>query len=254
LQAALGGWPRKSVTLIYGDSSIGKTALMLQIAEETALHKLKVLYITLESTADTMVSRRVFGELGVDGKFARSGDIDDNTQDRIEEGIRGYMDKYAGYLIFNEEAWTVSALSQAVRNCKPDLVIVDYLGEMSTDDNENNETRILLKNLRGIKRISKRQDAAFIVIHSMTDEAIKTIRLRKKDHIAPPLEGSLGWARDLRYIMDIGLCMVESVEVKNGEPKQIYGWVMKDRGSGNSKRIGMLYYKKTQSFKPGPQI
>lgn len=254
LQNALGGWPRKAVTLVYGDSSIGKTALMLQIAEATAQEKLKVLYVTLESKADTMVSRRVFGDLGIDGKFARSGDIDDSTEDQISEGIRTYMEKNSGYLIFNEDTWTVPSLSQAVRNSKPDLVIVDYLGEMSSDDNESNETRILLKNLRGIKRLAKRQDAAFVVIHSMTDEAIKTIRLRKKDHIAPPLEGSLGWARDLRYIMDIGLCLVESVEIKNAEPKHVFGWVMKDRDSGNSKKVGMLYYKKNQTFKPGPQV
>ncbi len=253
LQRCLGGFPRKSVTLVYGDSSIGKTALMLQIAESTAAEKMNVLYITLESNADAMVARRVFGEIGVDGKFARAGVSDDAVFDKINEGIRNYMDKYAGFLTFNEEAWTLSQFNQAVRQCKPDLVIVDYLAEMMSEENDN-ETRTLLKNLRGIKKTIKRINAAGVVIHSMTDDAIKIVKLRKKDNVAPPLEGSLGWARDLRYICDIAICLVESVESKGQNPLLVYAWIMKDRESGNTKNVAMLYYKKQQVFRPGPQL
>lgn len=256
MQQALGGWPRKAVVLLYGDSSIGKTALMLQVAEETAKQKLRVLYITLESNADAMVGRRVFGMLKIDGKYARSGVADDDTQGKIEQGIRDYMDAYAGYLEFNEEAWTLSGFNQAVRQFQPDLIIVDYLAEMTSEDEsrENNETRTLLKNLRGIKKTVKRTNAACVVIHSMTDDAIKTIRARKNDNIAPPLEGSLGWAKDLRYIMDIGVCMVESVERKGGNPLRVFGWVMKDRESGNLKRIDLDYFKTEQIFKSAPRM
>jgi replicative DNA helicase len=231
------------------------TALALQIAEQTALQKLRVLYITLESNADAMVGRRVFGSLGIDGKFARSGVTDDATQERVEEAIRGYMSEYAGYLTFNEEAWTLPQIVQAIRHYGPDLVIVDHLGEMTAAENSrDNETQTLLKNLRGIKKAVKRANAACIVIHTMTDDALKIVRTRKSDDKAPPLEGSLGWARDLRYIMDMGLCMVESVEHKGGIPLLVYLWTMKDRESGNMKKVGMLYYKKEQVFKPAPQL
>lgn len=255
LQRAIGGLPRKQVILVYGDSSVGKTALVLQIAEQTALRGRKVLYITLESDAETMVGRRVFGDAEIDGKFARTGGLTDEKMDVVEDGIRSYIEKFGGNLEFNEEAWSLADLVTAVHQSNPDLLIVDYLGEMSGDfGSREEEHRILVKNLRGIKRIAKKKNIPAIVLHAITDEAIKELNARKTDDVAPKLEGTLAGARMLRFIMDIGILLVNSVEDKNAYPAKIFAWAMKDRGSGIFKKSNLLYYKRKQTFRSGPQL
>lgn len=242
LDKQIGGMPMGETIMLVGDATVGKTALCLQIAETVSNQNKKVLYVSTESKAHTMVARRVCGLVGIPQKALRAGTLNDQQKDAMQKEIRDYMSRHSGTLYFDDVSYSAAAIERSIAQLRPDFIVVDYLGELSTTD--DNKTLGLLSDFDVLKRAAKKYNAAQIVIHTISaDDA------RAKDENEMPNFNSLGWAKDLKYKTDILLGLYQSkepVDMIGIEKRHL--WVIKDREGSRYSRVGLRFNAQQQWY------
>jgi replicative DNA helicase len=219
---------------------VGKTAFSLQIAE--SLNGLRALYVSIESRAEMLVARRVCGLAGIEQKQLRAGNLTAEQREMLKSLISDYMAKNSNRLYFDDKSTTLGAVERSIATVRPDLIIVDHLGEIATSG--DNKTLGLLENFEHLKQIAKRHNAAQIIIHTINaDDATA------KAEDEQPSFTSLGWAKDLRYKTDIFLGLYASkqtLDIPNLERRLL--WVMKDREGSRYARINLRFDMLRQWF------
>lgn len=239
IDAAIGGLPLGEVVLLAGDTSSGKTALTLQMAEQLSQQHKKILYVSMESKAHTLVARRVCSNAGIEQKRLRKGDLTKEEKEELRKWISQYRAKCQS-LVFDDVSRDIASIERSIAHENPELVIVDHLGEMtSTNDNT---TRGILENFSELKALAKKYDCAMVVIHTIAADDSKL-----EDDEVPSLN-ALGWAKDLRYKTDILLSLYATdFKLANGSEQRNL-WVLKDREGERFSKINLYFYPKKQWF------
>ncbi len=253
LDQQLGALPKSETILLAGDSTVGKTAFVLQIAETISGNRFddkgnitkqgkKVLYVSTESKAHTLIARRVCGLAGIEQKQLRAGNLTQAQKDLLNEKIRDYMDLHSGNLFFDDVSVTVRDIERSVAAIEPEFIVVDHLGELVFEN--DNKTIGLLTGFDALKNIAKKHNAAQIVIHTISaDES----GMKTEDDI--PSFNALGWAKDLRYKADIFLGLYPSKQntgIVNLERRLL--WILKDREGSRLAKIPLRFNTIQQWF------
>ncbi len=159
----LGGIQRTDLTIVAGRPGAGKTSLALAIARNVALDsKGCVAIFSLEMAREELVVRLMSSESGVNSRrfgfwnkeeIIRSEDEDSRLMKSVEilSEAQIYIDD-SPYMRVSEMR---SKLRKFQHDHKLDLIIVDHLGLMQADtDNNNrvNEVSYITKKLKGIAR------------------------------------------------------------------------------------------------------
>lgn len=131
----LGGLPRGQAILLGAATQTGKTALAFELAEVAVECGYKVLYVTTESTAEGLILRRVCARVGIPMRLLRTGELDEQALERLRDGIAEWMAAYPG-MLFDERASTAQGVIRSIRRHRPELVIVDHIGELKYGDNK----------------------------------------------------------------------------------------------------------------------
>jgi replicative DNA helicase len=194
LDTILGGEINKGIMTIGALSSLGKTSLVLQIADQVAMEgKRDILYFTLEMSKKELVAKSLSRITYLDAyEKAQIGTLARNTagimsarryatynreqQDEISLAFDTYR-QYSNRLFFiaPKDSGSMSALDIEkaimehirITNRKP-LVIIDYL-QIMKPINDRQETRQALdENFSALKRVSAREGLAIILISSVS--------------------------------------------------------------------------------------
>ena len=231
LDKILGGL-HAGLYVLTGASSLGKTALMTNIAECLALQKKYVLYYSLEMKESNLISRGISRRMYLENeekslgfkdiengciyakksKYSNDGELLDNYE--VAEDF--YFNKIGEYLTICE-ANLLSTSHSDVRekaNLIKDftgqspIIIVDYLQQMSSceDKMDANKTAIIESNIIGLKQLSKDLDTPLLVISSLSRadalEAISMKSFAQNSMIEYKAEVCLGLALEVIHSED----------------------------------------------------
>ena len=124
----IGGLERQTVSVIAGRTSMGKTALALQIARNVAgPEKSKVLFFSLEMSRVSLWARMACGNADVSWLDKRASKITQDQESRLLRESDKLMQQLEKKLFVIHDPSDTDRIWRLTANEKPDLVIVDHL-------------------------------------------------------------------------------------------------------------------------------
>lgn len=174
LDNMLAGFQKSDLIILAARPSMGKTALALDIARQTATkHNTPVGVFSLEMSSQQLVDRMLAAQAGVDAWRLRTGKIKkDEEYERLQEGIATLSD--APIYIDDKPGTTLLSMRSVARRMKAEkglaLLIVDYLqlitptGSKSSDSLVQQTTEIS----RGLKGMARELDIPVLALSQLS--------------------------------------------------------------------------------------
>lgn len=174
LDNILAGLQRSDLFILAARPSMGKTAFVLNLAQNVALQaKEPVLLFSLEMSKEQLVDRLLSMESGVDAWALRTGNLTDNDFERIGEAM-GRLSEAPIY-IDDTPGITVGDLRTKARReahqRKLGLIVVDYLQLMSGGSrygSESNRVQEISEISRGLKSVARELDVPLVALSQLS--------------------------------------------------------------------------------------
>lgn len=185
LDDMLAGFQRSDLIILAARPSMGKTALALDIARQTAIkHGTPVGIFSLEMSSQQLVDRMLAAEARVDAWKLRTGKIStDEEFDRIREAM-GRLSK-APIHIDDQPATNALGMRSAARRLKREsgigLLIVDYLQLMTPTSTRSSDSMVqqVTEISRSLKTLARELDVPVLAL-SQLSRAIEQRRGRPR--------------------------------------------------------------------------
>lgn len=134
LDKMINGFGRSNLIILAARPAMGKTALVLNIAENVCVHSHKAVGIfSLEMSAEQLVHRIICTQAEVESDKIRKGNIDGDEYQRIVGAVNRLENKTL--IIDDQSSITISDLRARARRMKEsydiDLLVIDYLQLLS---------------------------------------------------------------------------------------------------------------------------
>lgn len=185
LDNMLAGFQRSDLIILAARPSMGKTALALDIARQTAIkHNTPVGIFSLEMSSQQLVDRMLAAEARVDAWKLRTGKI--TTDDEFQR-IRDAMERLARAPIHIDDQPATNALGMrsAARRLKREsgigLIIVDYLQLMTPTSTRSQDSMVqqVTEISRALKTLARELDVPVLAL-SQLSRAIEQRRGRPR--------------------------------------------------------------------------
>ncbi|SHK29690.1 replicative DNA helicase [Hespellia stercorisuis] len=160
LDYKLSGLQRSDLVLIAARPSMGKTAFVLNIAQNVAFREnMTVAIFSLEMSKEQLVNRLFSLEAHVDAQLIRTGNLKDTDWEKLIEGA-GTIGK-SKMIIDDTSGISITEMRSKCRKYKLelglDMIIIDYLQLMSgrpgrNSDNRQQEISDISRSLKGLAR------------------------------------------------------------------------------------------------------
>ena len=255
LDKAIGGFPYDESTLIVGDSSIGKSTLFIQIAEQVAISGKRSCIFQYESSELSMVMKRIFSNAKVEVKKLRGGTLDAFDKQKLEANIEAYETLHgSGNLFFDTQARNITQIRRTLRQVQPEFIVIDNLAEMECEKNYQNKTLEMLTNMTALKRATHDFKPATVIIHNITAEESGNLwpgansnPQKKRTANTPPDINSIAWAKDLKNKTDILIFLIPDYQADlSADIVKLCLWVMKDRSGDRLTLVDLWFNRKLQ--------
>jgi replicative DNA helicase len=163
--AMTAGLQRSDLIIVAARPSVGKTALCLNIAQNTALHyNVPVLVFTLEMSKEAIIERMLCSEARIDSSKLRGGFLDQNDWMNLTQAAGRVSE--APIYVDDSAAPTVLEIRAKARRFRADhsifsdpdqmgLIIVDYLQLVRSHKNLESREREVAEVSRGLKALAK---------------------------------------------------------------------------------------------------
>jgi replicative DNA helicase len=245
----LGGLFGSELVLVAARPGMGKTAMMLQIAKNVALDKHTVLFSSLEMARLALWARMACGAAGHSWKDVRIGNITDIARAEIRQKSNQLVKNLGDHFIIDDESRSVSAIHASAMKIKPDLVIVDHLGEVEWHNPDASDVVWLGQAAKYLRtNIARRMGIPLVIIHQLNRDVEK--RQDKR-----PLLSDLRWSGELEQMADRVLMIYRQdyyeIDIKQSVvPAEV--WTRKDRQGVMNSLTMMAYNLNTQNFDSMP--
>lgn len=186
LDYLLNGGLRPGLTTIGAQSSLGKTTLCHQIAEHMAGHGTKVLFVSVEQSADELVTKslsRIMSQQNPDKPYIGAQDlIDPRVRDKFDDDHIAMFDKaratYANvvqpnmYIMEPDDqpsALDITAAAKAIKDCYgvAPVVFVDYLQLLAAQDEHDTDKRAVDTNVLSLRQLARELNTPVVCISSL---------------------------------------------------------------------------------------
>lgn len=158
LDKLLGGLQRADLIVIAGRPGMGKTSLLLSIAQNAARkYNQRVALFSLEMSSEQVVQRLISAETGIDSQRLRLGDLREDEWPTFVQATGVLSDTR----IFIDDTPSISALQMRTKARRLhaehglDLILVDYLQLMRGDfraENRVQEVSYISRELKALAR------------------------------------------------------------------------------------------------------
>lgn len=265
LDEVLSGGMREGLTVIGAISSLGKTTMIQQIADNVAQSGRDVLFISLEMAKTELMSKSISREtllevLENDGNIRNAktsiGITDaskyENYSDEEHELIYTATKRYAEYAgnIYIVEAFGQIGF-QDIRELvkihyektgQAPIVVIDYLQIMKPDDPRATDKSNTDKAVNGLKQISRDFKTTIVAISSLNRESYN----RPMSLTAFKESGAIEYSSDVLIGLDFTKMLDDANEMdfeeeKDKVPRNITLTILKNRNGRTGKRINYLY-------------
>lgn len=149
--------------------SMGKSSLAQQIAETVASNKDKnVVFASLEMGLDEYTQRSLFRRVNITQEMLSRGLVNDTIYDKIANQTE-YLSNLNLFILDNADC-TLNDLETGIINCinskgTCDLVIVDYLQLMASDDKrERDPLKVVSRNSSGLKKLARKYNVPILAL------------------------------------------------------------------------------------------
>lgn len=156
LDAALGGLRPQGLYLLGATTSVGKTALALQIADRAATYGSTVVFFSLEMSAEQLVQRLLAGRTGVSCQLLVNGRLTEHSRRMVEAEVAAMPGSLLVDDTGNLTLPEIAARSRAVGiGGQVGLVVVDYLGLVTPTSRGRSREEEVGEVSRGLKALAK---------------------------------------------------------------------------------------------------
>jgi len=174
LDEFLGGLQRSDLVIVAGRPSMGKTSLALNIARNAAVeHRACVALFSLEMGRDSLVTRLVSSESGVNSRRIRFGEHKTEEEERKVMDATGVLSEAPIYIDDTPMIRMAEMRSKALRlNYERgiDLVILDYLQMMQGESSGRGENRVqeISYISRALKALARELNAPVMAVSQLS--------------------------------------------------------------------------------------
>lgn len=149
------GLNKSDFILIGARPAMGKTSFALNLAQNvTMLAKKKCVFFSLEMTKEQLAERLLAARAGVPSNKLRTGELTDDEWVRLGNAAGDY-DKVELYLD-DTSSITVPEIKSRVRRLKNvDIILIDYLGLISSATRKENRVQEVSEITRNLKMLAK---------------------------------------------------------------------------------------------------
>lgn len=227
IDAYIGGFRRKSISIIGAYPSTGKTTFALNIARNQIKHKNKTLFFSLEMSCNQILERLTADILSLNYSRIGRKDLSKDEKTQIGRMIDGLSS--ANVLHIYDDVFYIEDISREISVLKPAFVVIDFIQRIKTHHKTNSRREEIDYISSEIKNTAMAYDC-----HIMT-----LSQLARKDEGHRPtmndLKESGGLAQDNDYIM---LLYRPNVGDKTKAPSETYFTIDKNKyGETGSKEM-----------------
>ncbi len=162
LDAVTGGWQKSDLVILAARPAMGKTAFALNIVMNAIKSGKSVAMFSLEMSKTQLMTRLISAEARIDSTKLRKGDLTDEEQDRLMQGV-GSLSKIEAMLgIDDTPGISLLDLRSKCRRFKKerhglDMIVIDYLQLMTASGSTryDNREREIAEISKGLKNLAK---------------------------------------------------------------------------------------------------
>jgi replicative DNA helicase len=161
IDSATGGLERQTLSIIAARTSMGKTALIWQIARNVAMSGQTAVFFSLEMSAASLWARAACPRVGVTWRDLRAGRVNEvRKKDLIAESY-SLATQYADHLRIIDTPQNTESIWRMVAELKPDLVVADHLRLIQ--DRADSEVKRLGMITENLKNMAKSTNTAMLL-------------------------------------------------------------------------------------------
>ena len=174
LDEFLNGFQRSDLVIVAGRPSMGKTSLALNIARNAAVeHRACIALFSLEMSRDSLVTRLVSSESGVNARRIRFGEHKTEDEERKVLEATGVLSEAPIYIDDTPMIRMAELRSKALRlNYERgiDMVILDYLQLMQGESSGRGENRVqeISYISRALKALARELNAPVLAVSQLS--------------------------------------------------------------------------------------
>lgn len=222
------GLQKSDLVILAARPSMGKTAFSLCVARNAAVKGNKVLFFSLEMSKHQLSQRIISMEACVDAQKLRTGNLENKDWNQITASL-DTLEK-ADIIIDDTPGINLMEMRNKCRRLKAeeglDLVIVDYLQLMSSDERTESRQQEVSAISRGLKQLAREMECPVVVLSQLsratetrTDHKPVLSDLRESGAIEQDADVVLFLYRDEVYDPETespGICEVNIAKQRNG--------------------------------------
>lgn len=175
LDAATGGLERQTMTILAARPSMGKSALAFQVARNWAASGNKVIYFSLEMSANILWARAACGALGIAWRDVRSHNVKPDVIERIKAKSMELAEVYEDRLRIDDSTKnSIDSIWKKVAKYQPDAIVIDHLGLIAGQG--TNET--IVKYLGRVSWAGKQLAKEFNLVSFMLHQLNRSVETR----------------------------------------------------------------------------
>lgn len=171
LDSILTGFKKSDLIIIAARPSMGKTALAKKIALNMAKRNIRVKIFSIEMDSQSMYLGLLSQYLKIPLQTITSGYYDDNIEREIEEGLHQLrkmpltVDDKSNISVY----YIKQELMRLLPQDKPEIIFVDYLGLMDTEEGSSRE-REVANTTKALKALAKQFDIPVVLLAQLNRE------------------------------------------------------------------------------------
>ncbi|MGH7611700.1 MAG: replicative DNA helicase [Candidatus Dormibacteria bacterium] len=174
LDAVTSGFQRSELIVVAARPGVGKTSFALNVARHAAVQRQHgVALFSLEMSRDALVQRMLCSEAGVDSYRLRTGQLADDTWQRIAAA----MDTLSRARIYVDDTPALSVIEMRAKArrlraaSQVDLFIVDYLQLMRAQSRSDSRAQEVSEISAGLKSLARELDVPVIAVSQLNRES-----------------------------------------------------------------------------------
>lgn len=173
LDRIVGGYRPGEMIVLAARPGVGKTSLALQLAQHNAEREKPALFVSLEMSYSELAARMLSQRTGVDSRLIRSNDLGNHEREQLAEAAASL--KSLPIVIWSPSTATMQQIraraSIEKRRRGVSLVVIDYLGLVTSGDGRKSRYEQVSETSRLIKQVAKDIGVPILALAQLNREA-----------------------------------------------------------------------------------